>query len=130
MIFRYHEATRRRAITPAKRDGRPSSGHPTLPLPPVHASIRDGKHYVVRAVYFSFDFPPVRPLHWVAIIEVETSSVLLAYPFIANVMGWVFKADPATLGGPTARLATLRSTGGDAGQPRRPLCAGQTRARP
>ena len=86
----------------AKRDGRPSSGHPTLPLPPVHASIRDGKHYVVRAVYFSFDFPPVRPLHWVAMIEVETASVLLAYPFIANVMGWVFKADPATLGGPTA----------------------------
>ncbi len=102
MIFRYHEATRRRAITPAKRNGQPSSGHPTLPLPPVHASIRDGKHYVVRAVYFSFDFPPVRPLHWVAIIEVETASVLLAYPFIANVMGWVFKADPATLGGPTA----------------------------
>ncbi len=102
MIFRYREATRRRAITPAKRHGRPSSGHPTLPLPPVHASIRDGKDYVVRAVYFSFDFPPARPLHWVAIIEVETGSVLLAYPFIANVMGWVFKADPATLGGPTA----------------------------
>ena len=102
MIFRYREATRRRAITSAKRAGRPSSGHPTLPLPPVHASIRDGKHYVVRAVYFSFDFPPVRPLHWVALIEVETSSVLLAYPFIANVMGWVFEADPATLGGPTA----------------------------
>jgi hypothetical protein len=102
MIFRYHEATRRRAITPAKRADRPSTGHPTLPLPPVHASIRDGKDYVVRAVYFSFDFPPVRPLHWVAIIEVDTASVLLAYPFIANVMGWVFKADPATLGGPTA----------------------------
>ena len=68
----------------------------------MHRSIRDGKHYVVRAVYFSFDFPPARPLHWVAIIEVETASVLLAYPFIANVMGWVFKADPATLGGPTA----------------------------
>src|SRR5580704_8450706 len=101
MIFRYRAATRRRAIMSPKRDGRPS-GHPTLPLPPVHASIRDGKDYVVRAVYFSFDFPPVRPLHWVAIIEVETSSVLLAYPFIANVMGWVFKADPATLGGPTA----------------------------
>ena len=102
MIFRYREATRRRAIMPAKRGGQSPSGHPTLPLPPVHASIRDGKDYVVRAVYFSFDFPPVRPLHWVAIIEVETASVLLAYPFIANVMGWVFKADPATLGGPTA----------------------------
>jgi zinc metalloprotease ZmpB len=102
MIFRYREATRRRAMMPAKHDGRPPSGHPTLPLPPVHASIRDGKDYVVRAVYFSFDFPPARPLHWVAIIEVETSSVLLAYPFIANVTGWVFKADPATLGGPTA----------------------------
>jgi hypothetical protein len=106
MIFRYHEATRRRAITPAKRGGRPSSGHPTLPLPPVHGSVRDGKDYVVRAVYFSFDFPPAPPLHWVAIIEVETGSVLLAYPFIANVMGWVFKADPATLGGPTANAGS------------------------
>ena len=34
-----------------------------FPLPPVDPSIRDGRHYVVRAVYFSFDFPPVRPLH-------------------------------------------------------------------
>ena len=33
----------------------------------------------------------------------RVASVLLAYPFIANVMGWVFKADPATLGGPTAK---------------------------
>src|ERR1700722_7977746 len=49
MIFRYHEVTRRQAIVSPKRDGRPS-GHPTLPLPPVHASIRDGKDYVVRAV--------------------------------------------------------------------------------
>ena len=126
MIFRYREATRRRAIMPAKRGGRPPSGHPTLPLPPVHASIRDGKDYVVRAVYFSFDFPPVRPLHWVAIIEVETSSVLLAYPFIANVMGWVFKADPATLGGPTADAGSAAlNRWRNAGQARRPRCARQ-----
>ena len=48
-------------------------GHPRLALafcldgppcryPPSSSSIRDGMHYVVSAVYFSFDFPPIWPL--------------------------------------------------------------------
>ena len=82
----------------------------------MHSSIRDGGHYVVSAVYFGFDFPPIRPLHWVALIEAETSSVLLLRPFIDNVTGSVFEADPMTLaGGPgprasNAALNRLRST--------------------
>ncbi|MGC2125612.1 MAG: hypothetical protein WA652_22425, partial [Xanthobacteraceae bacterium] len=103
MIYQHDEARRGRATAPKHRHGRAfRSGAPTLPLPAVHSTIRDGAHYVVRAVYFSFDFPPVRPLHWVALIEIETGSVLLLRPFIDNVTGLVFPADPATLGGPTA----------------------------
>jgi len=103
MIHQHDEARLRRATTrPRRRGSAFHSGAPTLPLPEVHSSLRDGAHYVVRAVNFSFDFPPIRPLHWVALIEVQTGSVLLLRPFIDNVTGLVFLADPATLGGPAA----------------------------
>ena len=103
MIYR-HDATRLAHATakPPKHGSDLQSGAPSLPLPPVHSSIRDGRHYIVAAVYFSFDLPPVRPLHWVALIEIATASVLLIRPFVDNVGALVFKADPATLGGPPA----------------------------
>lgn len=104
MIYR-HDAVRLRHAVP--QSGRPRSGFhaaaPTLPLPPVHDSIRNGAHYVVNAVTFTFDVPPIRPLHWVALIEIETGSVLLIRPLVENVTGLVFPADPATLGGPPAK---------------------------
>ena len=102
MIYQHDTEQLKYATAPPKRNAALQSGAPTLPLARIHSSIRDGHHYVVRAVYFGFDLPPVRPLHWVALVEAETSSVLLLRPFVDNVMGWVFKADPATLGGPPA----------------------------
>ena len=105
MVYQHDTARLRRAtVQPGKHRSPSQSGRPGLPLPPVHRAIRDGHHYVVLAVYFSFDLPPIRPLHWVALIEAETSSVLLLRPFIDNVAGWVFRADPVTLAGrPTAK---------------------------
>jgi len=104
MVHQHDEARRRHAMAqPQKRGAGFHSGAPHLPLPSVHSSIRDGAHYVVRAVHFGFDFPPIRPLNWVALVEVETMSVLLLRPFVDNVTGLVFPADPATLGGPTAK---------------------------
>jgi len=105
LMVHQHDAARLRHAM-AQPQGRGSafhSGAPRLPLPSVHSSIRDGAHYVVRAVNFGFDFAPIRPLNWVALIEVETMSVLLLWPFVDNVTGLVFLADPATLGGPTAK---------------------------
>lgn len=103
MIYQHDAARLRHAAAPPRDRVRAfHAGAPGLRLPQVHSSIRDGAHYVVRAVYFSFDIPPVRPLHWVALLEAETSSVLLIRAFIDNVTGLVFPADPATLGGPTA----------------------------
>ena len=117
MIYQHDETRLRHATAqPPKTDSGILSGAPSLPLPPVHSSIRDGRHYVVGAVYFGFDFPPIRPLYWVALIEAETSSVLLLRPFIDNVTGSVFEADPITLaGGPgpkagNAALNRLRSS--------------------
>ena len=54
------------------------------------------------AVYFRLDVPPFRPLHWVALIEVETLSVLLLRPFVDSVTGMVFQADPVTARGRAA----------------------------
>ena len=102
MVYQHDAARLRHATAQPRNTDAFRSGAPALPLPRVHASIRDGRHYVVRAVYFAFDVPPVRPLHWVALIEVETGSVLLIRPFVENVTGLVFPADPATLGGPGA----------------------------
>jgi hypothetical protein len=104
-VIYHHDAAKRSHATgrPVKRHVPLRSGTPRLPLPPIHPSIEDGRHYVVNAVHFTFDCPPDPPLHWVALIEVETSSVLLLRPFVANVMGWVFRTDPVTLaGGPAA----------------------------
>jgi zinc metalloprotease ZmpB len=117
MIYQ-HDETRLRHVTarPPKTASGILSGAPSLPLPSVYSSIRDGRHYVVSAVHFGFDFPPIRPLYWVALIEAETSSVLLLRPFIDNVTGSVFQADPVTLaGGPgskagNAALNRLRSS--------------------
>ena len=110
-IYR-HDAVRLRhaAIQPRARSGFHAAA-PTLPLPAVHASIRDGAHYFVNAVHFAFDLPPVRPLHWVALIEVETGSVLLIRPLVENVTGLVFPADPATLGGPPAKSGNAALNG-------------------
>ncbi len=104
LMVHKHDEARLKHATARPRSGGSAfhSGAPSLPLPPPHASIRDGEHYVVRVVNFSFDFPPIRPLHWVALIETQTGSVLLLRPFIDNVAGLVFPADPATLGGPAA----------------------------
>jgi len=108
MIYRYDEA--RRADVPAEsRKDKPA--FPSVPRglqpPSVHASIRNGRHYVVLAVYFRFDVPPFRPLHWVALVEAETLSVLLLRAFVEGVTGLVFQADPVTLaGGPGANASS------------------------
>ena len=104
MVYRHDAVRLHQAVaqSPRLRSGFHAPA-PMLGPPPVHRSIRHGAHYIVNAVYFSFDVPPVRPLYWVALIEVETGSALLIRPFVENVTGLVFPADPATRGGPPAR---------------------------
>jgi hypothetical protein len=107
MIYRYNKARRTDGpVRPQKDEPAFQSGPPGLPLPPVDSSILDGRHYVVLALYFRFDVTPFRPLHWVALIEVETLSVLLLRSFVDSVTGLVFQADPVTFaGGPKANAS-------------------------
>jgi hypothetical protein len=110
MIFRYERAKRTRTSgKPPKDAGVFQTDDPGLPLPPVDSSIQEGRHYVVDAVYFRLDVLPFRPLNWVALIEIETLSVLLLRPFVDNVTGMVFCADPITTAGPNGPLANANN---------------------
>ena len=84
---------------------------PTLPLPPVPDSIREGRHYVC----VKFDFELNSPEHggrlnWVAIVEVNTLAAVYLRPFVDDVSGLVFSIDPDTTNGgpdPTSTNALL-----------------------
>jgi zinc metalloprotease ZmpB len=117
MVYRYERARRTRSPGQEPNDAPAlQASDPTLPLPAVDRSIREGEHYVVSAVYFRLDVRPFRPLHWVALIEVETLSVLLLSPFVDSVTGMVFQCDPITVAGapppnaPSPLLNPVRST--------------------
>jgi len=83
---------------------------PTLPLPPVDHSIGEGRHYVCARLDFALAIAPYGRLHWVALIEVETLSVLYLRAFVDHVDGMVFEVDPVTTNGgplPTSNNAAL-----------------------
>jgi zinc metalloprotease ZmpB len=102
MIYRYEKS--KRVVQPQRRNGKAQKGSaPTLPLLPVKRSIADGHHYVVAAIDFRTVSPSSEALHWVALIEAETLSVLYLRALVDHVCGLVFKADPVTLAdGPAA----------------------------
>ena len=84
--------------------------HPYPSLPPVPGDIKDGHHYVVAAVYFVLGVPGMPDLRWVALVEVESLSVLMLRAFVAGVDGLVFRQDPVTANGgplPNAGNAAL-----------------------
>ena len=132
MIYRYEEANRlvrpRRAATSRRKS---ALDHPTLPLPPVKRGIKEGRHYAVAAVDFRTASRNFGALHWIALVEAETLSVLYLRALVDHVCGMVFQADPVTLaGGPDAKgenrtLNRMRSSvtlqGLDA--PRRGTCS-------
>ncbi|MEA2265312.1 MAG: zinc metalloprotease ZmpB, partial [Solirubrobacteraceae bacterium] len=114
VIYRYERAKifrDRRAeivdgpgLVDAGLNGAAAPGHlPTLPLPPVPDSLREGHHYVALKVDFELALPPYGRLHWVAILELATLAVVYLRPFVDDVTGLVFEAEPTTTnGGPDA----------------------------
>ncbi len=78
------------------------SGAPTLPLPALPRTIREGQYYVVTEVLFSTNLGPWTRLHWRAMLEVETGAVLYLRAFVSAAFGNVFSADPITLTGNAA----------------------------
>ena len=112
VIYRY-EAARRAPASPP-RDGREAplqSGLPTLPLPPVADDIRDGQHYVCARINFGLSRGSY-VLYWVALIDIESLSVLYLEAFTSGVNGMVFENDPMTTSGgplPNATSAALNA---------------------
>lgn len=85
---------------------------PVLPLPAVPPDIRPGSHYVVNEVLFTLTIGPWPELHWRALFEVRTGTVLYLRAFVTSAFGNVYSADPVTLTGnaaitPCSPAATL-----------------------
>src|SRR6266700_2967530 len=83
---------------------------PTLPTPTVATVIREGHHYVCAKIDFALSVQPYGLLHWIAIIEVESLSVLYLRAFVDSINGMVFEDDPVTTNGgplPTSNSAGL-----------------------
>lgn len=75
---------------------------PVLPLPPVNEKIKDGQYYFVAEITFSFATQENGSLNWLALIELETGSVLYLRALTASLNGLVFRYDPiSTSGVPT-----------------------------
>jgi hypothetical protein len=110
IIYQYESAERapvqRPPTPPIEKAGREQGTGfmpqlPTLPLPPVAKGILEGQHYVSVKINFALSGLPTGLLHWVAIIEVESLSVLYLKAFIDHVNAMVFEVDPvSTNGGP------------------------------
>lgn len=110
LIYRYDPAQR---IDPAATN--PSTealqgAPPTLPLPPVPATITAGQHYVVNEVLFTLPAPGFGPVNWRAFIDVDTGTVLYLRAFVACATGMVFRVDPVTATGNTALRPTSSET--------------------
>ena len=72
---------------------------PILPLYPVNEKIKHGHYYVVDEITFSFTTEEYGAINWIALVELETKSVLYLRALAANVNGQVFKHDPITISG-------------------------------
>ncbi len=110
IIYRYAQAKRVIVEAPPAKNESLGRLHPALPLPPVAAAIEEGRHYVCAEVNFALAPRGQQVLHWLAIIEAETLSLLYLRAFVADVNGMVFQEDPMTTNGgplPNASNASL-----------------------
>jgi len=110
IIYRYKAGKRAREKgTPARTAGFVHV-HATLPLRPPAPSIAENRHYVCAEVHFRLAPRGGEPIHWIAIVEAETHSVLYLRAFVDHVHGHVFPIDPMTTNNgprPSARAARL-----------------------
>jgi zinc metalloprotease ZmpB len=118
VIYRYESAKRAPHVPHGSPVESVDHGHhnasvsdvPTLPLPPVAELIREGHHYVCAKIDFALSGRLYPILHWTALIDVESLSVLYLIPYTSGVNGMVFEIDPVTTNGapaPSGTNATL-----------------------
>jgi hypothetical protein len=81
--------------------------HYEMPLPPVDSSIKNGQYYLVAEITFSWKQEDGEMITWLALVEVETDSILYIIPLAAGVNGLVFRQDPITSTGVLTNTANL-----------------------
>jgi zinc metalloprotease ZmpB len=79
---------------------------PVLPLPPVDKKIKDGQYYLVAEVTFSFTTEEYGHINWLALVEVETESVLYLRALAYSLNGMVFVYDPISSTGDAANTSS------------------------
>lgn len=96
-------------------NARPKSDEHSIPFPfqiPDSPDLEDGSFRLAREVIFRVTTPPRGVVTWIAILDVQTGTLLYLRPFLADVSGLVFSRDPLTAGGtagPDATAATLNT---------------------
>jgi len=113
VVYRYDEQRRTppddRAPSDPETELQPGP-RPSLPLPPVGSRIKHGQHYVASEIIFSLSWENIDDLVWVALVDVDSLTVLYLRPFVDDVTGLVFREDPVTTNGgplPSASAAAL-----------------------
>jgi zinc metalloprotease ZmpB len=96
VVYQYEAAKREPEAEAPAEDELVSHEHPTLPLPPLPASIMEDGHYVSAVVHFQMGTSQFPTLNWRAIIDAATGAVLHLRPFIDDVSALVFEEDPIT----------------------------------
>lgn len=101
IIYQYDPMQR---IDPEITDHKKNNGGnlPSLVLLPVPDNIKSGQHYVVIEVLFILKMPSWGEIHWRAMLELGTGSVLYLRAFIQASDGKVFRDDPVRITGDTA----------------------------
>lgn len=82
-----------------------ADSHITLPLPPVSEKVKDGSYYLVAEITFSFYTVQYGNVNWLALVEVETNSVLYLRALRDNLNAKVITLDPARTGSSTISTA-------------------------
>lgn len=96
VVYQYEAAKRLPEGEAPTEDELVAHERPTLPLPPLPASIMEDGHYVSAVVHFQLGTRQFPLLNWRAIIDVATGAVLHLRPFVDDVSALVFEEDPMT----------------------------------
>ena len=94
MVYRYVAADRIHKQRARKRKDSFAVEPPTLRLPAVPKSMKNGKHYVVVEALFAFPLAGWGLLNWRAFIEAETGVVLYLRALTDGITGLVFHGGP------------------------------------
>ena len=98
-VYKYDQDNRLPMIESNNENLQPFETIPILPLNPVSDKIKDGKYYVVEELTFSYTTKEHGAINWIALVELETESVLYLRALVASTNGQVFKQDPITISG-------------------------------